>query len=180
MDLIRIGTAALLMSCFVCLCFGQAREAPSATSRNAATEKSGEARDLARTTTPKLSTNTASATGNAEVALNVVIDPGSSVSIDSSLDYSSAITVAIAVQCMACATAATSLGTLGLVLQARWMVPNGESFVATDSRSASAFPYWDAGGAIFDVYGTQFRLTLQNKGSQAITLQQVTLLQRSQ
>lgn len=58
------------------------------------------------------------------------------------------------------------------------MVPNAASFVATENKAATAFPYWDAGGAIFNAYGPQFSQALQNKGSQSIALAQVTIFRR--
>jgi hypothetical protein len=114
-----------------------------------------------------------------EVLRDVVIGAGKTITFDSSMDYSSATAVAVTVLCAACSTNDTSLATLGLVLQARWMVPNAESFVATEFRAATAFPYWDAGGVMFSVFGSQFRLSMQNKGTQAITLKQVTLFIRN-
>ena len=96
------------------------------------------------------------------------------------MDYSSAITVAVTVECTICTSATTSLGTTGLTLQVGWLVPDANSYVATENKAATAFPYWDSGGAIFNGYGSQFRLNLQNKGSQTISLQQTTIFRRSQ
>ena len=141
------------------------------------TQKSAEAYDLALA--PKSSASIVSASGNSEVFQSVSIAPGKTVSIDSTMDYSSANTVAVTVQCIVCTSTATSLGTSGLVLQARWTVPNAQLYVATENKAATAFPYWDAGGAVFNVYGAQFRLTLQNQGSQTIALQQITLFRRN-
>ena len=111
---------------------------------------------------------------------NVVIAAGTTVSLDSTLDYSSVSTVAVAVQCITCTSAATALGASSLTLQARWLVSGADFYVATGNKSATTFPYWDAGGAVFNVYGSHFRLSLQNKGSQTISIQQVTLFRPSQ
>jgi hypothetical protein len=109
-----------------------------------------------------------------------VIAGGKTVSLYSDLDYSSANTVAVTVSCIICSSAATSLGNSGLVLQSRWTVADAQSFVTAESKAATAFTYSDSGGAIFNVYGPQFRLALQNKGTQTIALQQVTVFRRKQ
>lgn len=119
-------------------------------------------------------------TGRSEVFRNIVIPPGKDFSIDSTLDYSSANSVAVTVQCTTCNSSSSSLSGLGLTLQARWLVDGADYYVATENKTATAFPYWDAGGAIFNVYGSQFRLNLQNRGEQIITLQQVTVFVRPQ
>jgi hypothetical protein len=166
MKITTIVTATLLTSCLACFSLAEDRSGPS--------EKSAESHDLAVSAARKPVARDVAATGGSEVFQNVVIQAGKNVAIDSTLDYSSASTVAVTVQCTTCTSAAASLGSLGLVLQARWLVLNADSFVATESKAGTAFAYWDAGGAVFNVYGSQFRLVLQNKGSYAITLQQVT------
>jgi hypothetical protein len=143
-------------------------------------EKSADAYDLTVTATAKSPRNAVVATENSEVFQSIVVAPGKRVSLDSTLDYSSVNTVAVTIQCIVCTSAVTSLGTSGLVLQALWLVPNAELYVATENKAATAFPYWDAGGAVFNVYGSQFRLTLQNKGTETITIQQLTMFRRSQ
>jgi hypothetical protein len=96
------------------------------------------------------------------------------------MDYSAANTVAVTVECTICTTATTSLASSGLVLQAGWLVPNATAYVVAENKAATAFLYTDAGSALFNVYGTQFRLILQNKGSVSIAIQQVTLFRRGQ
>lgn len=116
---------------------------------------------------------------NSEVFKGIFIGAGKTVSLDSTLDYSSAATVAIGIECIICDSKASSLGGSGLVLLARWAVPNSELFVTPESKTANLFLYWDSGGVIFNVYGSQFRLSLQNKGSQPIAIEQVTILRRN-
>lgn len=150
MNLIKIGIALLLSSYFVC--------AAVATSPTGGT-----------TDPPAVS----------EVFGPVVIAAGKSASFDSTLDYSYSSSVAVTVQCIVCTSTATSLSTDNLVLQAFWTVPTAQLYVTVENKSALTFAYWDAGGAIFNAYGTQFRLTLQNNGSQTIAIQQITLFRRS-
>jgi hypothetical protein len=144
------------------------------------TEKSAEVFDLAVRPIAKTSGTAADNTAISEVFEDVVIAAGKTVSLSSGLDYSSANTVAVTVLCIICSSAATALGTAGLVLQARWTVPDAQSFVTAESKAATAFTYSDSGGAVFNVYGPQFRLALQNKGTQTIALQQVTIFRRGQ
>ena len=113
-----------------------------------------------------------------EVHKNVAVAAGKTVVIDSTLDYSSAASVAVSVYCGNCTTASTALSSLPLVLQAFWSVPDAASYIATDSKSA--FLYYDSGAALFQVYGSQFRLALQNKGSSNLTLNQLVLFRRAQ
>jgi|GEM_PF-2647103 len=143
-----------------------------------AVERSAAANESRARTVRRASDSSTSTTSNSEVYENVFVDAGKTVSIDSKLDYSAAATVAVGIQCTICDSTATSLGASGLVLLARWATPNAEMFVTTENKTATLFPYWDAGGVIFNVYGSQFRLSLQNKGSQAIAIEQVTIFRR--
>jgi len=120
------------------------------------------------------------APANYEIFDNIVVAAGRSVVLDSALDYSSAPSVAVAVLCNTCTSATTSLTAAGLVLQARWMVPNADFRVATETKSSASFPYWDAGGVLFNVYGSQFQLILQNNGNQTLSIAQITLFRRGQ
>src|ERR1039457_2692428 len=142
MNITKIGTATLLTSCFVCLSFAEDRPGPRSTTErpSIATEKSGGTYDLAVTATAKPSRSAAAAaaaTGVSEVFQNVVVASGNSVSLDSTMDYSAVNTVAVTVQCNVCTSAATSLGTSGLVLQARWIVPNDDLYVAAEIKAAT-------------------------------------------
>jgi hypothetical protein len=119
------------------------------------------------------------ASRNSEVFRSVYLGLGGSVALNSKLDYSFAGSVAIGLQCIICDTSATSLGASGLVLQAQWTVPDAGLYATTESKAATTFLYWDSGGAIFNVYGSKFRLVLQNKGKQPIAIEQITFLARS-
>jgi hypothetical protein len=169
MNIIRTATAALLAICFAGLCLAQGR---------IATERSAETYAAAVST--KATANTTTATGNSEVFQNILIAAGKTYPITSTLDYTTASTVAITVECSICTTAATSLGSSGLILQAAWAVPNAVGYVVAENKAATAFAYTDAGSALFNVYGSEFRLILQNSGTQTISIQQITFFQRGQ
>ena len=142
-----------------------------------ATEKSAERYELAanRTATPA---DTSATTVNSEVFESIIIAAGKSYTVSSAMDYTASNTVAVTVQCIVCSTSGTSLGSSGLILQASWFVPNAQSYVVAENKAATAFAYTDAGSALFNVYGGQFRLILQNKGTASIAIQQVTLFRR--
>jgi hypothetical protein len=169
MHIFKIATAALLALCSLRLSVAQDR---------VATERSAEAYAVAAPARP--AATAATATGNSEVFQNIVIAAGKSVSISSTLDYSAASSVAVTLQCITCTTLATSLTGSGLVLQASWSVPNAGSFAVAENKAAATFPYWDGGAALFNTYGSQFRLILQNTGSGTIAIQQVTLFRHGQ
>ncbi|SPE43126.1 conserved exported hypothetical protein [Candidatus Sulfopaludibacter sp. SbA3] len=162
MKIARFAFATLLAACFVCVSPAENRKATSVVIKDS---------DASAPTAPS---------GNSEVFQNIVIQAGTTYSIDSQMDYSSASTVAVGVQCSVCTTVDSSLGASGLILIPRWLVANTDIFTVAENKAATTFPYWDAGGAVFDVYGPQFRLTLQNTGSAAIKIQQVTIFRRGQ
>lgn len=178
------GLAATTLSAvfFVCVSFAEIPPGPRTTveSQGPAAEKSAAKNELLAVAIRKSSDTPTTPTGNSEVFEGIYLGIGKTVSLDSKLDYSSATTVAVGIQCIICDSYAVSLGTSGLVLLARWAVPNAELYVTTENKAASTFLYWDAGGAIFNVYGSQFRLSLQNNGKQPIAIEQVTLFRRGQ
>jgi hypothetical protein len=172
--------AAVLTVCFAtaCLAGGKPGEESAVQQPKTATSRSGDA-SLAKMAAASTSSPTA-VNSNSEVFQNIVVTAGASYPIDSTLDYTSAATVAITLECQACDSAKAALGASGLTLEARWSVPGATLLVAAESVPATNFFYWDAGSALFDVYGSQFRLVLQNKGTASITIDQIVLFQRSQ
>ena len=169
MNIVRIAIPAVLALCSLRSSVAQDR---------VATDRSAESYAGAVSARPAATASTA--TGNSEVFQNIVIAAGKSVSINSTLNYSAATTVAVTVQCIICTSLATSLTSSGLVLQASWLVPNAGSFAVAENKFATTFPYWDAGAALFNTYGSQFQLILQNTGSGTIAIQQVTLFLHGQ
>lgn len=176
-----IAVAAVFAACLVSVSFAEARSEPQSTSvlAGAATEKSIAKNDGPPPVIRRAADGPAPAAGNSEVFESIFIDAGKTVSLDSKLDYSSAATVAVGIECIICDSMASSLGASGLVLLARWTVPNSELFVTPEKKTATLFPYWDSGGVIFNVYGSRFRLSLQNKGAQPIAIEQITILRRN-
>lgn len=120
----------------------------------------------------------AASTSYSEVFRNVGIGAGQSVWLDSALDYSQANTVAVALLCTTCTSASTSLTSSGLVLEAFWSVPDADQYSVAENAAAGKFLYLDSGGAVFQVYGPEFRLKLRNLGNKGITIQQITLFRR--
>jgi hypothetical protein len=168
----KIGAMVLLLA----VCCAPASPAPDTPRRASNGEPSSHASELAS----GVKASAGTPTDNSEVFLNILIPAGKAVTLDSDLDFTDAAAVAVTVPCAICSSASTSLGSAGLTLQARWMVREAIGYAATENKSAAAFSYWDSGGAIFSVYGSQFRLVLQNKGDSPISLQQVTLFRRNQ
>src|SRR4051795_2939620 len=130
MNFFTIDTAVVVLSFALVLSAAEDR-------RTNATEKSTETYDASPRVAMKSPLKPATAASSSEIFKDVVIAAGKNVAIDSTLDYSSASVVAITVQCDGCGTAATALGSTGLVLQARWLATDAESYVATDFRAAT-------------------------------------------
>jgi hypothetical protein len=181
MTLAIIGTAILLTSCVTGSALAEDRTVTVLVPANStiATEKSTESYNWALTRPPKAADVSTTTAANSEVFENITIAPGKTFTVASAMDYSSSITVAITVECTICTTTATSLGNSGLVLLAGWLVPTALGYVVAENKTATSFPYTDAGGVIFNVYGSQFQLLLQNKGAASIVIRQLTLFQRS-
>jgi hypothetical protein len=139
----------------------------------AASGKSTETEEEGGATTPATS-------GSTEVFKNITIAANKSVSLDSTLDFTSAAAVAVLIRCTACSTASFSLASSGLVFQAFWIVPDADLYTVAEAATPTGFPYWDSGGLIFETFGTKFRLTIQNNSDQGISLRQVTLFRRMQ
>lgn len=104
---------------------------------------------------------------------DVTIQPGSSVNLDSSIDYSSSDSAKVTVL----SVNGASLG--DLVLGAFWAVPTLKLFNAADVFTGEASYYADARAFTFPIYGSQFRLRLTNRGTSSITLAQVLIFTRA-
>ena len=142
MNINRCALAALLTSCFIYPGAAEDRAATQSTGERPSIvmEKSAEAFDLAKTPGAKISATVAPNTVISEVFENVTIAAGKTVSLDSTMDYSLSNSVAVTVLCIICSTTTTSLGSNGLVLQARWTVPDAASYVVAENKAATTFP----------------------------------------
>ena len=59
-----------------------------------------------------------------------------------------------------------------------WAVLQLSLYGMTDVVAGASFPYWNAGGATFNTYGSRFRLQVTNNGTNPITLTQVLVFSR--
>jgi hypothetical protein len=130
--------------------------------------------ETGRTAKPAASPVKASlSTATYEVFKSVTIAAKQTLSLDSSIDYSATDRVAVTYR-------SPSGGDLtNLDIYAYWSIPIADSYSVAETDNGSNFPFLNAGGEVFTVYGNQFRLVLYNAGSTAITLSQVTLYIRS-
>ena len=104
---------------------------------------------------------------------NVTIAAGSSVNLDSQIDYSTTDTVRMTIR-----SAGSDLA--NVIVSAYWAIPQVSWYGVADVVAGSTFPYTDAGGATFNAYGSEFRLRVTNNGSESIRLSQVLLFTRVQ
>jgi len=112
-------------------------------------------------------------TANSEVYKNITIAPGQSTNIDSNIDYSAADRVAITY------VGASGTDFSGLEVQALWSVASADYWGIAETDNGGNFPYTNAGGSIFQVFGNQFRLVLVNSGKTTITITQLLVYARS-
>jgi hypothetical protein len=107
-----------------------------------------------------------------EYWVNLTIPAGSSLDLDSVMDFSYADSVRVTVRC--------SSGNLAdVVLGAYWSVPRAPLFNVADVVRGDTFYYRNVGGATFQTYGSQFRLRIINNGVTGVTLSQVLVFARS-
>jgi hypothetical protein len=152
--------AGALMLCFP-TAFGQSpRTADNAASAEKLADRSKVRANAAPS--PKLSSS------SWDVWYNLVIAPGEVFILDSKLDFSQSDTVRVTVR-------SANSDMPSLRLSAFWTVPEAQMFGNSEVVTGDHFFYTNSGGAVFNVYGTQFRLELANTGSSAMTLTQVTI-----
>jgi hypothetical protein len=63
-------------------------------------------------------------------------------------------------------------------MQAYWSVPEADQYVVAEAKTGKSLLYTNSGGAIFQVYGSQFRLILKNDGDTTMKIQQVIVFSR--
>jgi hypothetical protein len=160
MFLRRIGIAGMAFCLTMPAWAGEKRAEP-------AVETSRTARPAAAPVKASLSTSTF------EVFKNVTIAPGQSVSLDSGIDYSATDRVAVTYRTVSGGDMST------MYIYAYWGIPIADSFGVAEEDNGSNFPFTNAGGEVFTVYGNQLQLRLENRGKTTIILTQVTLYIRS-
>jgi hypothetical protein len=133
------------------------------------------AADFSKAYKPQASgVKSAIAASNWETYKNLQVDPGKSVVIESEMDFTSADKAVVTVR----STSETDSYFAGLTLTAAWSHPDVDLYSVVEEAKGTAFPYWNTGGAVFQVFGPQFRLILQNSGTQILTIQQVVIGRR--
>ena len=115
MNIFNLSRKLVVLSCFLGLAIGE--------DRSGATEKSVGGYELRVAATGKSADETVAPVETSDVFRNVIVAPGTTISLDSTVDYSLANTVAVTIQCAISNSADTSLGASGLILLARWMTP---------------------------------------------------------
>jgi hypothetical protein len=104
-----------------------------------------------------------------EYWVNLTIPAGSSLDLDSDLDFSYSDNVRVTIR-------SSDSGDLSdVVLDAYWTVPQAPFFNLADVVKGDTFYYRNVGGATFNTYGSRFRLRIINNGATAVTLRQVLM-----
>lgn len=107
-----------------------------------------------------------------ELFQNVTVEPSKPTVLDSALDYSKLDKVAVSL------TSDTDL--TSLVIQAQWSFPEAEHWAIVETKSGKTFPFTNTGGAVFQTYGSQFRIVLRTSGDATVKIQQITVFCRTQ
>jgi hypothetical protein len=110
-----------------------------------------------------------------EVFKNFAVEPGKTYSLDSTLDFTSANAVAVTLRTSN--NSAADLSTL--TLYGYWSVPDADHYNPAENRLGADFLYANAGGAIFQVHGSQFRLVLRNDSDHVLVIQELIIFSRS-
>jgi hypothetical protein len=102
---------------------------------------------------------------------NVVVQPGQSVALTSTADWTGADHVSIAIEC----PTTTSLQNTAIAIQ--WAVPlsNAPYYTATDVIFGKNLLLANMGGAVVASYGNLLQLLVINNGTTSITCDQVTI-----
>lgn len=152
---------------------GWADEATIETS-DAKAQRSPQARSATNTMAPAASLSANVSSANWELYKNLTIPAGNHITLDSKIDYTTRGKVAFTARCTSASWGGLSMSSLDF--QALWSVPGAELFGVVEHLAGSKFAYIDAGGGIFQVYGSKFRIVISNsdKTSDA-TLDQVLI-----
>jgi hypothetical protein len=121
------------------------------------------------------SSETTSGTPAWEVHTNITIQPGKAYAVDSDLDFSAASSVAVTLR--AATSSAADLASVTLV--SYWSVPDAGHYNPAEAMHGAEFLYSNAGGVLFQSFGSQFRLILRNDTDRTISIQELVLFCRS-
>jgi len=160
------------ISCLALLAASAAAQKPKSVDAAPASAKSGVSSIPPSRTQPRTDVSPKDTYSEWAYWTNLTIQPGASVNLDSSLDYSTTDTVRVTVR--------SDAGDIAnLVMSAYWSIPQVDFYGVADVVAGASFPYNNAGGATFNVYGSQFRLQLTNTGSDPMKLTQVLTFARA-
>lgn len=137
-----------------------------------AREHSADTEKSALTSKVKLRADADPSPTTGELFQNVTVEPSKPTVLDSALDYSKFDKVAMSL------TSDTDL--TSLVVQAQWSFPEAEHWAIVETKSGKTFPFTNTGGAVFQTYGSQFRIVLRTSGDAPVKIQQITLFCRTQ
>jgi hypothetical protein len=130
--------------------------------------------ETSRTARPAASPVKASlSTAFYDVLKSITIAPGQSWQYDSTINFAGADRVAVTYR------APSSVDLSKMYSYAFWAVPEADWLVAPEVGGGANLLYTNTGGEFFNVYGSQFRLVLENRGNSTITLTQVLVYIRS-
>jgi hypothetical protein len=107
-----------------------------------------------------------------ELFQNVTVQPSKPTVLESALDYSKLDKVAVSLTSDADLT--------NLTIQAQWSFPEAEHWAVVETKSGRTFPFSNTGGAVFQTYGSLFRLVLRSSSDAPLEIQQITLFRRTQ
>lgn len=102
------------------------------------------------------------------------IGPGQAVNLDSGIDFYASDLVSVTIR-----AASGSVDLTDLEVLAYWSFPDADYWSVAETSHGLDFPFTNVGGAVFNVYGSQFRLRLVNNGTSTLSLAQVTIRCRS-
>ena len=109
--------------------------------------------------------------GDWEVWRDIAIAPGQSVNLDSVMSFSSADTVRVSIR-------SRNSDLPNIEMNAYWAVPQALYWSVADVVTGERLAYTNVGGAVFNTYGSQFRLRLTNTGTATMYLSQVVIFTR--
>lgn len=109
--------------------------------------------------------------GDWEVWRDITIAPGQSVNLESDMSFVATDTARVTIR-------SRNSDLPNIVMNAYWAVPQALYWSVADVVIGERLAYTNVGGAVFNTYGSQFRLRLTNTGSATMYLSQVVIFTR--